>query len=126
MLFRSLSDLYLDLNFDDLTLSVYDDEESLLSQGCVDSLDLFKENPDTFEQNVISVLKASVNNQSVIAELESLNLIKPFSVILVGEDFDQKTELMRLDDDLIIIEDEFFKNIDKELDDFLKDLLSDI
>lgn len=122
----TLSDLYIDLNFDDLTLSVFDDDESLLSQGSVDGLNVFKEEPDTFDSNVIAVLKSAVHSHEVMSELESLDVIKPFSVILVGEDFDQKTELLRLDDDMIVIEDEYLKNIDKELDEFLKHLLSDI
>ena len=40
--------------------------------------------------------------------------------------FEQKEELLRLDDNIIVIEDDFLKNLDKELDDFLKNLLADV
>lgn len=122
----SLSDLYIGVGFDDLTLSVYDDEEKLLAQANIDQWARFKEDPDTFDEHIISELKKAFHDKDVSAALESLDVIRPFSVILVNDDFDQKEELYRMDDDIVVLEDEFLKNIDKELDDFLKNLLSDI
>ena len=122
----TLSDLYIDLNLDDLTLSVYDDEDNMLAQGVVDFLNSLKDDPDTFEKNVIAELKASLQQNDIKSAIEELDVIKPFSIMLTGEDFDQNTELLRIDDDIIVLEDDYLKNLDKELDDFLKNLLSDI
>lgn len=53
-------------------------------------------------------------------------MIRPFSVILVNDEFEQKEELYRLDDQNVVLEDEFLQNIDKELNEFLEKLLADV
>ncbi|MDO5571001.1 MAG: hypothetical protein Q4F97_05990 [Bacteroidales bacterium] len=122
----TLSDLYVTISYDDLILSVYDDEENLLAQSNMDQWTSYKEDPDTFEENIVEVLKSTLHNDEVLKAVESMDVIRPFSVVLVGEDFLQIEELMRLDDNLVVIEDDFIENIDKELDDFLKNLLKDL
>lgn len=122
----SLSDLYVGVGFDDLSLSVYDDEEGLLAQGNIDEWAKLKEDPDTFDENVAAILKKALHEKEVSDALDALDVIRPFSVIFVNEEFEQKDELFRLDDNIVVLEDEFLKNLDKELDDFLKKLLADI
>lgn len=53
----SLSDLYIGVGFDDLSLSVYDDDEGLLVQKNVDEWAVFKEEPETFDEQITAVLK---------------------------------------------------------------------
>ncbi|MEG1616146.1 MAG: hypothetical protein RR202_07535 [Bacteroidales bacterium] len=122
----SLSDLYVGVSFDDLALTVYDDEEALLAQANIDEWADFKEDPDTFQERVTEVLKKTLHEKDLKDAIEALDVIRPFSVVLVDEDFEQKEELFRLDDNLVVIEDDFLKNIDQELDDFLKNLLADV
>lgn len=122
----SLSDLYVGVSFDDLTLSVYDDEEGLLAQGSLDECAAFKEDSETFEEKINQMLKATLHDPEIMSRLESLDVIRPFAVVLVDEDFSQKEELVRLDDNLVVLEDEFLKDLDRELDDFLKKLLADV
>ncbi|MEG1586239.1 MAG: hypothetical protein RR346_05135 [Bacteroidales bacterium] len=122
----SLSDLYVGVGFDDLSLSVYDDEEGLLAQCNIDEWAELKVDPDTFEVNVAAILKRVLHGKEITEALEALDVIRPFSVVMVNEDFEQKEELFRLDDNIVVLEDDFLKNLDKELDDFLQKLLADV
>ena len=71
-------------------------------------------------------LKAGLNQKDIKDGLSELDLIHPFSIILVDDNFEQQQELITIDDNLLVLEDEFIKNIDKELDSFLENLLKDI
>lgn len=122
----SLSDIFVSVSFDDLTLSIYDDEEGLVAHTYMDGWNVFKQDTDTFEQNVIDLLRGILHREPIVDALESLDVIRPFAVVYVTKDFEQKEELIRLDDHLIVLEDEVLQNIDRELDEFLKKLLSDL
>ena len=50
-------------------------------------------------------------------------ILKPYSFVLVDEDKETVTELLLVDDDTMLVNDELLKGLDKELDDFLKELL---
>lgn len=49
-----------------------------------------------------------------------VSILKP---VLVDEDKETVTELLLVDDDTMLVNDELLKGLDKELDDFLKELL---
>ena len=49
--------------------------------------------------------------------------MKPFSFVLVDEDKETISDLLLVDDDTLLVNDELLKGLDKELDDFLKNLL---
>ena len=121
----TLSDLYVSVGFDDLTLAVYDDDEALLVQGSIDEWDALKEDPETFDERVAASLRRALRDREVTDAIESLDVIRPFSVVLVDDEFEVKEELLRLDEDNLVLDDEFVKNIDRELDDFLDKLLED-
>lgn len=121
----SLSDLYVVVGFDDLTLSIYDDDEVLLVQGSVDEWAELKEDSETFDERVADILQRTLRQREVADAIESLDVIRPFSVLLVDDEFEIKEELMRLDEDNLVLDDDFVKNLDRELDDFLDNLLAD-
>ncbi len=122
----TLSDLFVTVNPDEMTLSVYSDDEQLISDGNIDSWAVYKDNPDIFETHKVMSLKAVLNQKDIKDGLSELDLIHPFSIILVDDNFEQQQELITIDDNLLVLEDEFIKNIDKELDSFLENLLKDI
>ena len=64
----------------------------------------------------------SANQKDIKDGLSELDLIHPFSIILVDDNFEQQQELITIDDNLLVLEDEFIKNIDKGLDSFLENL----
>ena len=50
-------------------------------------------------------------------------ILKPYSFVLVDEEKETIAELLLVDDDTILVNDELLKGLDKELDEFLKELL---
>ena len=122
----TLSDLYVMVNPDEMRVSVYTDDEQLIADGNIDSWAVFKDNPDIFENHMVMSLKAVLNQKEILDPLEKLDLIHPFSVILVDDNFEQQQEIVTIDDNILVLEDDFIKNIDKELDSFLDNLLKDL
>lgn len=54
-----------------------------------------------------------------------LNLLKPYSFVLVDEDKETVAELLLLDEeDTLLLSEDLLKGLDEELDAFLNDLLS--
>ena len=56
-------------------------------------------------------------------DFEKITILKPYSFVLVDEEKETVAELLLIDDDTILVNDELLKGLDKELDDFLKELL---
>ena len=112
----SLTDIYVSVKYDDLLLSICDDSGNVLFKGTVDGWDKFKEESD-FEECITESLKK---------KFESLDVVTPFSVVLVNEDQEPIEDLITIDKDVIFLDDEFIKKMDKELDDFFEQLMSDV
>ena len=51
--------------------------------------------------------------------------MQPYSFVYVDEDKETIAELLLMDDDTLIVTDGLLKGLDEELNEFLKDLLSD-
>ena len=58
-----------------------------------------------------------------MCDFDKVTILKPYSFVLVDEDKETVTELLLVDDDTMLVNDELLKGLDKELDDFLKELL---
>lgn len=58
-------------------------------------------------------------------QLETMSILKPFSFVMVDMDKETLNDLVLIDDELILVNDELLKDLDKDLDDFLKKLLAD-
>ena len=109
-----------------MRVSVYTEDEQIIADGNIDSWAVFKDNPDIFENHMIMSMKAVLNQKEILDSLENLDLIHPFSVILVDDNFEEQQEIITIDDNILVLEDDFIKNIDKELDSFLDNLLKDV
>jgi len=56
-------------------------------------------------------------------DFDKVTILKPYSFVLVDEDKETVAELLLIDDDTLLVDDELLKGLDKELDEFLKNLL---
>ncbi|GEM_PF-47107 len=114
-----LSDLY--LKFDDGMFSIYDDmEDGLLTVHLTEEQGTFS---DSFEKRLISSLKHVLQQLNKKGLFEKEYIFKPFAVSLVNDDFIVEEELIFIDDETMVLDETFFSDIDKELNDFLKELL---
>ena len=74
-------------------------------------------------KEVETILRRSLENYR--KKFEHLSILKPFSFVLVDMDKETISDLMLVDDDLVIADGELLKDLDKDLNDFLKHLLAD-
>jgi hypothetical protein len=110
---HSLSDLYLYYDREDAKFSIYDDRENLLNE-----IQLKKEN--ALNSATLQYLFQFLDRDHLF-EKEYIN--KPFTVSLIDENFVVVEELIFVDDDTLKLGDDIWANLDKELDDFLKNLM---
>lgn len=117
----SLTDIYLVVDKDSGELSIYDDEENLLSQVLIEA---WAELDDDAEiENALSEVVTKFDNED---RFGTLDLYKPFSISLADENFVVQKELLVIEDDSIVrLENDFMERIDKEFDDFLNKLLNE-
>ena len=52
-------------------------------------------------------------------------LIKPYSFVLVDDEYETVADLLLVDDDTMLVSDGLLKGLDEELDAFLKQLLEE-
>lgn len=117
----SLTDIFLVVDKDSGSLSVFDDEENLLSQVIVEAW--ASEDDD---QLIARQLREVVEQFDMDNKFDSLDVFKPFSINIADENLVVLEELLVIEDDSIIrIENDFLSRIDKEFDDFLDKLLKE-
>ena len=124
----SIVDLYLLPNPDAGEFSVFDDEDNLLEKV---NVPVWEEEIETVDTDA-----ALVECQSILKEIahaifdeglfDQINIMKPFSVLMVDEEMETIAELLLIDDEQLILDDDFLKHMDEELDEFYKQLMSDI
>jgi hypothetical protein len=124
----AIVDLYLLPNPEAGEFTVFDDEDNLLVKVPVS---VWQEQYETLDteaslkecEEVLGEIVHAVKEEGVF---ERINIIKPFSVLMVDEEMETIAELLFLDDDQCLIDDNFLKTMDKELDEFFRNLMSDI
>lgn len=120
----TLTDLYVQINLVTKEVAFYNDEEDLITQVAmpeIDDLDGEESVYSLFE----SLLREVTEDTVTLDRLQDFDLLKPFSLLIVDENFDQQGEVYLLEQGEVVIEDSLFKDIDKELDDFLDHLLKE-
>ena len=115
-----VTDIYLQPLHDSAVLRIYDDDEEL----AVVSIPQFNDIPeDVFYVEMEKQLRKSLQQIDKLESLETLSIWKPFSFVMVDDDKETYYELMLIDDDTALVSQTLMEGLDKELDDFLSDLL---
>lgn len=115
-----VTDIYLQPLHDSAELRIYDDDEEL----AVVSIPQLNDIPeDVFYVEMEKQLRKSLQQIDKLESLETLSIWKPFSFVMVDEDKETFYELMLIDDDTALVSQTLMEGLDKELDDFLSDLL---
>jgi len=125
----AIVDLYLLPNPDTATFTVFDDEDHVLVKVPVPIWEEQYETVDTTDAALTdceSVLKEIVHAVKAEGGFDKINIMKPFSVLMVDDEMETISELLLLDDEQLILDDDFLKHMDKELDEFFEQLMADI
>jgi hypothetical protein len=124
----AIVDLYLLPNPEAGEFSVFDDEDHELIKVPVD---IWQENYETLDNEAElkeceAILVEIANKVKDEGIFERINILKPFSVLMVDEDMETLAELLLIDDEQYLVDDHFLKNMDEELDAFFEKLMADI
>lgn len=102
-------------------LNIYNDDDEELATIMVEEWAVYE--GDDFLEQVQPALRSILSKMKDAGDFEKMNILKPYSFVLVDEDKETVAELLLIDDDTLLLNDELLKGLDKELDDFLKELL---
>ena len=95
-------------------------------QSVIDGLDEWRDSSgERSDAAIIAFLRKVLSHEDVNLALHSLDIIPPFSVVLVDNEMEPVADLITLDDENIYLHDDFWEKMDKELDDFFEQLMSD-
>ncbi len=116
-----VTDIHLLPKQDSGELCIFNDDEEELAKVIIE--EWIEYNNEDFYQNIERVLRSILNKLKEEGLFEHLTLLKPYSIVLVDEEKESITDILLMDDDQMLVNDELLKGLDKELDEFLKNLL---
>ena len=122
-----LSDMYVRLdNGDNTSLVIYDDNDNVMYTQLLEGWNEWQACAEDTESEFITLLNEVVNNEELFNIFNETEYNGPFSLLYVDEDMNVIAELLTIDKENIMIGDEFWEKMDRELDEFYEKLMSDI
>jgi hypothetical protein len=121
-----INDLFVQADAESGELQIYDENDNLLEKVVIFDWVNNSDEEDVFNKKVAAAVKASLNNLVPQKVFDNPRFMRPLSISLTDEDFVVIEELLFLDDDMLRLDDPLLKNLDADLNDFLKKLLSDV
>lgn len=116
-----LTDIHLRVSQDSGEMLAYDDDDNEINRCVVEQW--IENKDDDFYQNVAATLRSSLHKQK--EKIEQMSILKPYSFVLEDDDKETIEELYLVDDDTVILHEELMADLDKDLDEFLEQLLKD-
>lgn len=116
------TDFHFQVNSGSGTLTIFDDDDNVLASTTIDEW----ATPD--DDNHIAIeraLRKALEKAQADSVLDNMNVLKPYSCVLVDDDKETIVDLLYVDDDTYIISDDLLKGFDEEMDEFLKKLLEE-
>jgi hypothetical protein len=99
----------------------FDDDDNEITRCIVEQW--IDNKDDDFYEAITPIIRKCIEKQKQL--VESLGILRPYSLVLEDDEKESVAELYVVDDDLVIIDTDMMQDLDKDLDDFLKKLLKD-
>ena len=116
-----LTDIHLQVKPESGELLAFNDDMEELTRVVVEQwIDSPEEN---FYDEAAAILKQCIAHMR--PEIDKMAILHPFSYVLIDDERETLYDLYLVDDDEMILDTELLKGLDKELDDFLADLLKE-
>lgn len=116
-----MTDVHIRVTQESGELMAFDDDDNELNR-CVIEQWIDNKDDDFYEQITSILRKCIEKNKGMI---EKMSILKPFSFVLEDDDNESVAELYVVDDNMVIIDPDLMQDLDKDLDDFLNQLLAD-
>lgn len=117
----AVTDIHLQPDQTSGQLIIFNDDDEELSNVMIEEWTTY--DSDDFLESVQPSLRNILCRMKDAGDFDKITILKPYSFVLVDEDKETVSELLLVDDDTMLVDDELLKGLDKELDEFLKDLL---
>lgn len=116
----TVTDFHIYINGDNGTLTIYDDDDNTLARVHI------KEWENEHDEKLFEkVLRGELSKMQEDGIFDSINIVKPYSFVLVDEDKEAIVDLLYIDDDTLILSEDLLKGFDEEMNEFLKQLLEE-
>ena len=116
-----LTDIHLQVKPESGELLAFNDDMEELTRIVVDQW-LEPTDEDLYEA-AENALKPII--KSLRADIEKMSILHPFSFVMMGEDEEIMADIYIVDDDTIMIDTQLLKDFDKDLDQFLEQLMKE-
>jgi len=113
-----LTDIHLEVRPESGDFLAYDDDDNEVNRCVVEQ---WIDNKDEdFYQQITPILNGRL--EALRPEIDKMSVLHPFSFVLVDGDHETLCDIYLVDEDQQIISGSLLPNLDKELDDFMKQL----
>ena len=116
-----MTDIHVRVFQDSGELITFDDSDEEITRGLVEQW--IDNTDDDFYSAIPPIIRKCIEHQKEL--VENMGIMKPFTFVLENDEKEPVEELYIVDDDLVIIEDDMMQDLDKDLDEFLDNLLKD-
>lgn len=114
-----LTDIHLRVSQETGELAAYDDDDKEITRCVIEQWIENKE--DSFYGDVTNILRNQISKQKKM--IDQMSILRPYSFVLENDEHEHLEELYLVDDDTVIINEELMAGLDKDLNDFLAQLL---
>ena len=116
-----MTDIHVRVFQDSGELITFDDSDEEITRGLVEQW--IDNTDDDFYSAIPPIILKCIEHQKEL--VEKMGIMKPFTFVLENDEKEPIEELYIVDDDLVIIDDDMMQDLDKDLDEFLDNLLKD-
>ena len=114
-----LTDIHLRVTQETGEMMAFDDDDREITRCVVEQW--IGNIDDDFYDEIAGVLRRSLERQKTL--VEQLSVMKPYAFVLEDDDREPMAELYVVDGDTVIIDPDLMEGLDKDLDQFLDQLL---
>ena len=117
-----MTDLHLRVTQESGELVTFDDDDNEINRAVIDQ---WIDNKDEdFYESVTTILR-NILHTDLHDMVEKMSILRPFSFVLENDDHEHIAELSCADGDTVILSGDLMPGLDKELDDFLNNLIKE-
>ena len=117
-----MTDLHLRVTQESGELVTFDDDDNEINRAVIDQ---WIDNKDEdFYESVTTILR-NILHTDLHDMVEKMSILRPFSFVLENDDHEHIAELYCADGDTVFLSGDLMPGLDKELDDFLNNLIKE-
>ncbi len=113
-----LTDLYLQVKQESGELLIFNDDDQELTRCVVE--EWIGNNDEKFYDDIQPVLRQAIEAQKEL--VDGINILRPYSFVLVDDEFETIAELYLVDDETLIINHELMEGLSDDLEKFWQEL----